>query len=241
MKAVGYIRVSTEEQGKGGVSLEAQRAKIKRYAEFKGERVSSVEILEEPPVSGSKALIKRKVGAELLERISRGKVTDIIVTKLDRLFRNLRDCVNTLEAWEDDVVLHLVDEGGTIDTSTPDGYLQVMIKALFASYEVRLIRFRTRTAIDHLKANGKVYNHAPYGYDVVKDLENPKSKGKLVPNEDEQKTIEIMRVMRGAEYHYTYAAIADYLNKSGTPAKKGGQWSVKTVIDVLTREDARGE
>ena len=234
--AVGYIRVSTEEQGKGGVSLEAQREKIRKYAAWKG---LEVEIIAEKPISGSVPLAQRPDGCGLIIDVGDGKVTDIIVTKLDRLFRDLKDCVTHIEGWEDRVVLHLVDEGGVIDTSTPDGYLNVMVKALFAAYEVRVIRARTRSALNHKRDTGQVYNHIPYGFEG-KD-------GRLMENEIEQGVIRQMRKMRSEGK--TFQQIADYLNETGVPSKGfgkkkpvKGKWHPKTVRTILGRsEDGRAE
>lgn len=230
-----YTRVSSEEQHKEGVSLAAQRAKAERYAAFKG--LPGFDLIEEPqPVSATRPLHKRTGGSDLMERIDRGAVTDILVTKLDRMFRDLKDCVTTLADFEErGIVLHLMDEGGVVDTSTPDGWLQVMIKALFAEYEARQIRFRTRTALQHKKEIGEAYGHAPYGYDVVD--------GKLVVNDAEQRVIVFIKSYR-YEGH-TLQWIADQLNADGRLTKgygkvPPGKWHPQTVKNVLDYEPGKG-
>ena len=231
---IAYTRVSTDEQHKEGVSLSAQKSKIERYAAFKG--LPGFDLIEEPqPVSATRPLHKRSGGSDLLERIDKGFVTDILVTKLDRMFRDLKDCVTTLSDFEErDIVLHLIDEGGVVDTSTPDGWLQVMIKALFAEYEARQIRFRTRAALQHKKENGEAYGHAPYGWDVVD--------GRLEPNEDEQLVIRLIKGWREKE---TLQGIADILNETEVKTKgygkvPPGKWYAQTVKNVLDYEPGKG-
>src|SRR4029077_8799428 len=62
--AIGYIRVSSEEQADSGLGLEAQRQRIRAYCEMKG--LSLVTIFEDAGVSGGKALATRPAGARLL-------------------------------------------------------------------------------------------------------------------------------------------------------------------------------
>src|SRR5437868_12552472 len=83
-KALGYVRVSSEEQADHGLGLEAQRQRIKAYCEMKG--LDLVTIYEDPAVSGGKPLGTRPSGARLLAEARRTKPV-VVVAKLDRLFR----------------------------------------------------------------------------------------------------------------------------------------------------------
>lgn len=83
MKAVGIIRVSTEEQANEGVSLDAQRAKIEGYAAFAD--LELVEIAEDAGVSVK--TVNRPGLQRALDLVRRGKVQAVVVTKLDRLSR----------------------------------------------------------------------------------------------------------------------------------------------------------
>lgn len=233
MKAIGYCRVSSDEQEKEGISIEAQQAKIDKYKAWK--EFLEIKILKEiGGVSGTKPLIDRKAGALLLEMIEKKEVSDVIVTRQDRLFRSLKNCITILDDWEESVVLHLIDEGGVIDTSTPDGWLQVMIRALFAEYEARIGRFRTKTALHHKKSKGEAYNHPPYGW-RVEGGEMVKGKikgGRFVEDEVEQRVIKDIKIMKEGQ-QMSLQVIADTLNLSRIPAKKGGQWYPATVKNVL--------
>ncbi len=82
MKAIAYIRVSTEEQAQSGLGLEAQRDRINAYATMKG--VELVDVIADPGVSGAKHLAARPGGAELLKALKARQANIVIVLKLDR-------------------------------------------------------------------------------------------------------------------------------------------------------------
>lgn len=218
---VGYGRVSTEEQAKHGISPEAQKEKILKYAAWK--EVKIFPIFFDDGVSGTKPLQNRPEGKKFLELIATGKIKHVVCTKQDRLFRSLGDCVATLEEWEGKISLHLIDEGGIIETTTPPGWLQVIMRGVFGEYEVRQTRTRVKDTLRHKREKGEVTNHAPMGYDIVE--------GKLVKNLIEQATIEYIQEMGKAEYSFGY--IAKRLNSENLPAKNGGKWYAQSIKNVL--------
>ena len=116
-QALGYARVSTDEQAREGVSLEAQVARIRAYAVAK--ELELVEVLTDDGISGK--TLDRPALRELVRRCERGEVGHVVVVKLDRLTRRTRD----LLALVDDlflarqIELHSVSE--SLDTSTPHG------------------------------------------------------------------------------------------------------------------------
>ena len=83
--AIGYIRVSSEEQADSGLGLAAQRQRIEAYCQMKGLKLQ--EIFEDAAVSGGKALSTRPAGARLLGEIRKSKPV-LVVAKFDRLFRS---------------------------------------------------------------------------------------------------------------------------------------------------------
>jgi site-specific DNA recombinase len=91
MKAVGYVRVSTEEQARGGVSLDMQRAKIRAYAAL--EDMELVEILADEGISGCSIKIRPGI-QQVLQMVREKRIDAVIIYKLDRLARN------TVEALE---------------------------------------------------------------------------------------------------------------------------------------------
>src|SRR5215831_9292708 len=84
--ALGYVRVSSEEQADSGLGLEAQRQRIAAYCAMKGLRLA--EVFADPGISGGKPLASRSAGSQLLAAANKSKAF-VIVAKLDRLFRSV--------------------------------------------------------------------------------------------------------------------------------------------------------
>jgi DNA invertase Pin-like site-specific DNA recombinase len=219
MKAIAYIRVSTTEQAETGISMDAQRAKIKAYCELAG--LELVDIIAEEGVSGSKPLATRPGGMELIKQLATGEVKHIISMKLDRLFRDAEDALMTSKAWDKaGIALHLIDMGGqTLNTATAMGRFFLNMMAGFAELERNLIAERTRIGLQHLKATGQVYGPTPVGYD--------RSGDELTPNHRELSLVTEILEKRAAGY--SLRKIADELNTSGTPTKAGGKWHASTI------------
>lgn len=179
MKIFAYVRVSTDHQAVNGESLETQTRQLQGYAMMKGWIIT--ETFVEAGVSGSIPLAERPEGARMVAGIAKGDI--IIVTKLDRMFRDARDGLNSLEDMKElGVQLHMLDLGGDV---TGNGISKMMFTILSAVAEQE--RDRTRERIRDVKrrlAADGVYagGSKPYGYDVG-------TGGKLVPNETEQAVI----------------------------------------------------
>ncbi len=165
MKSVGYIRVSTEEQAKEGISLDNQIERIKGYCQYKGFELC--EILRDEGISGSKNK-DREGFARILEKIEGNGFDAIVVYSLDRLSRDMI----TLLAFERllneyDIELHTIE--GQIDCSTPDGFMNYAMRAFIGEMERRQVKDRTKKAMEHKKRNGEVVGSIPYGYRRVED------------------------------------------------------------------------
>src|SRR5262245_57091471 len=91
-RAVAYVRVSTEEQAREGVSLDAQEARLRAYCAAAG--LELVTLVREEGVSGSIPLAERPGGAELLRHLAEQNVAHVLALKLDRLFRDAADCLS---------------------------------------------------------------------------------------------------------------------------------------------------
>lgn len=158
--AIGYARVSTDEQAREGVSLEVQRERIHAYATGKG--LDLVDVLIDEDRSGKD--LKRPALQELLARCDRGEVGDVIVLKLDRLSRRTRHLLTLVEDLflAKHIELHSVSE--SLDTSTPHGRFVLTLFGGLAQMERELIGERTPSAMAHLRANGLATSHAPLGF-----------------------------------------------------------------------------
>ena len=211
MRAVGYVRVSTEEQASSGVSLEAQQQQITGYAMMKGWQVA--EFFIERGVSGSIPLVDRPQGQQLLSTLAAGDV--VITSRLDRAFRSAADALSTLEELKErDVGLHMIDLGGDVCGNGISKLVFTILSAV-AENERDRIRERIRDAKRHLASQG-VYGGGkrPFGWDVVD--------GKLIPNAHEQAALKRMKAMRKAKK--TYRAIGAAIGKDP-----------KTVQRILAR------
>ncbi len=95
--AIGYIRVSSEDQADSGLGLEAQRQRIRGYCELKG--LALQEIFEDPAVSGGKPLGTRSAGTRLLAEARKNKPV-LVVAKFDRLFRSVADAAQAIANFD---------------------------------------------------------------------------------------------------------------------------------------------
>lgn len=225
MSAAIYLRVSTEDQTKDGVSLDVQLNRLVAYCQSKDLAVTS--IIRDVAVSGGTPIDKRPGGQELINLILRKQIQHVVAMKLDRLFRDCADCLVKCREWDRrGIALHLLDI--SVDTSTPMGRMFLTMASGFAELERNLIAERTRNAMRHLKAIGRVFNHVPYGYQ--------KQGEKLVPDATEQHIIQRMNCMR--DDGSNYSAIADTLNNEAVPSKTGKKWGASAVWYVLNRNQA---
>lgn len=204
MTVLGYLRVSTEEQARTGLGLDAQRETIRAEADRRGWEV---EWVADDGVSGGTAPRQRPGLSSALDRVTAGDV--LVVAKLDRLGRSALDVIGLARQAEDegwDVVI--LDLG--LDTTTPVGRFTLTIIAGVAELERDLIRQRTREALSALKARG-VRLGRPHG----------------VPEEV------MARVVGEREAGQTFRAIADSLNADGIPTPAGATWHPATVSRVV--------
>lgn len=146
--AIGYLRVSTEEQARNGHSLAAQKDAITRRAEHEGW---TIEWASDPGYSGSRI---NPGLADALDKLASGRADALVVAKLDRLARsvvNASDILDmaTTQGWN----LIVLDLG--IDTTTPAGRAMAQMLAVFAEFERALIRQRIREGMAQRRREGK--------------------------------------------------------------------------------------
>ena len=199
MNTYGYIRVSTQEQEKEGISLENQAEKIKAYAKLKD--LGEIEIISDPGKSGKN--LNRPGIQELKRLVEVGVVRAVIVYKLDRLSRKVTDTLELIELFKSkDAVFHSINE--TIDTKTAMGTFFLNITASLAQMERDLIAERTSDALEYKKQKGEWLGTAPIGYQYDK-----KSK-KLIENESEMKIIQKAKRLR--RRGWSYENISKHIN-----------------------------
>jgi DNA invertase Pin-like site-specific DNA recombinase len=226
MEALGYIRVSTEEQAKEGVSLAAQEARLRAYCTAAG--LTLVDIMRDEGVSASKPLDKRPAGLALMRALARKQARHVVVVTLDRMFRSTVDCLSTVQVWDRaGIGLHLVDHGGqSIATATAVGRMFLTMLAGFAEMERKLNGERTAAALRHKKGKRQAYSPTPYGFDRQGDG--------LVANVSEQTIVQ--QVQQWHQQGHSLRDIAARLMAAGVPTKRGGQWYACTVRYLLRNE-----
>ena len=221
-QAIGYIRVSTEQQADEGVSLEAQKVKIRAWCELNDYEL--VGVYEDAGISG-KNMTKRPGLNEALNLTKPDMA--LVVHSLSRLARSTKDCIEIAEQLKDNKC-DLVSLTEKIDTSSAMGEFFFTLIAALGQMERKLIGERTTAALAHKKAKGEKYAPVPFGY---KEIE-----GKLEAVKKETQLIaEIVSRRQAGE---TLQAIAGWLNDQGIIGKQGGKWYASSVSYVLKRQEA---
>lgn len=160
-----YDRVSTEDQALYGISLAAQVEDLTRYAKEHGYEI--VGYYSDEGITARKKLQNREGFQRLLGDVQQNKIDLILVTKLDRWFRNVRDYHNTqaiLEAHNCNWKTIYED----YDTSTADGQLKINIMLAVAQNECDRDSERIKVVFAHKRRNKQhITGAAPYGYILV--------------------------------------------------------------------------
>jgi len=146
---VGYLRVSTEEQGHSGLGLAAQRATIEAEAERRGWTVIGWHV--DSGLSG-KTLDRPALTAALAD-VEEGRAAALVAAKLDRLTRSVAGAAALLErAQRGGWAVVALDVG--VDTTSASGEAMASMMSVFAQLERRLICDRTKAALAVKKAQG---------------------------------------------------------------------------------------
>jgi DNA invertase Pin-like site-specific DNA recombinase len=218
MRVVGYARVSTDKQAERGVSLEAQVEKIRAMAVVQGGELVDIII----DAGESAKSLNRPGMARLESLVDSGQVNTVIICKLDRLTRSVKDLAELLGRFQRRGVA-LVSVAESLDTGSAGGRMVLNIMTAVSQFEREAIGERVQTALLYKKAHGKVYNHVPYGF--VRDGDS------LVPLAEEQAIVSRIRALRADGW--PLRRIAQALNGDAVPTKQGGRWFPQTVADIL--------
>ncbi len=224
MRAIGYIRVSTEDQAHIGVSLHAQAEKIRAYCTAKGWEL--VTVVQDAGCSAKD--LNRPGIQDIIRRCSRHEFDVVVILKLDRLTRSVKDLGHLVEDVFNRHSIAFSSIQDNFDTCTANGRMVMNILATLAQWERDVISERTREAMQFMKRGLKRVGAVPFGFDQVD--------GRLAPNKREMGTARSIVSMR--RRGKSYQRIAAHLNKSNVPAKNGGRWHPKTVMGVVAHLDS---
>jgi site-specific DNA recombinase len=226
MRAIGYTRVSSTEQVDGS-SLKSQEEQIRAYCVLKGIELAG--ILVDGGIGGGIPLANRPAGAELVRNLETGAANVVILTKLDRGFRDTVDCLQTVQVWEKcGVSLHIIDMGGnSVDSTSAAGRFMLTVLVAAAEMEKNRIRERCSEGRKARRAEGKRLGTIPFGWGLDADGKT------LIENSHEQEAIRLTKSLH-ADGH-SYRAIAQELTRRGIQGKHGGTWSHKQIASILKR------
>jgi DNA invertase Pin-like site-specific DNA recombinase len=214
-RAIGYIRVSTEQQAEEGVSLSAQEAKVRAYCDLYGHELVRIEA-----DAASASSLKRDGLTRALASLDAGEADALVVVKLDRLTRSVRDLDTLLHGYFGAGGHDLVSIGEQVDTTTATGRLMLGMLMQVSQWEREVIAERTKAALQHKKARGEYVGQAPYGYRLAADGV------RIEADPDEQRALDLMRELQASGM--SLRGIAAALEQDGVPAR-GARWHATTV------------
>src|SRR5229473_1884591 len=219
-RAVAYYRVSTRQQQRSGLGIEAQRATVTRFAETENLRIIA-EYVEAETGKGADALDRRPQLAAALAAARNAKGC-VLVSKLDRLSRDVAFVAGLMAQRVPFIVAELGRDA--------DPFMLHLYAAL-AEKERRLISDRTRGALAAMKAAGARLGNP-------RNLVQAGSLGRaaLVRTADEFASglIPVIQSIR-ATGALTLASMAAELNGRGIRSARGGKWHRSSVANLLDR------
>ena len=208
-RVVGYIRVSTAEQGRSGLGLEAQKSAIVADCQRRGWELIAI---YQDVASGKSTNGRHELG-KALDDLAARRADGLMVAKLDRLSRSIVDFGRVLKlAKRHGWALVILDLD--LDTSTPTGKLMANILISVAEWERDVIASRTKVALEAKRAAG-----------------GRLGREREIPVEVER------RITRMRKRGMSFQAIAAKLTEDRVPTP-GGQdaWSWRTVSTVVRRQ-----
>ncbi len=227
-RAIAYLRVSTEQQADGGVSLDAQRAKVEAYALACG--LVLTDVIVDAGVSAK--TIERPGLRQALAALEAGKAEALLVTKLDRLTRSVRDLGTLVEDYFGEGRFALLSVADSIDTRSAGGRLVLNVLGSVSQWEREAIGERTADALVQVRAEGVRLGGEGLGWERTEETD---ADGRRIVRElpEEAATVQRIRELRAAGK--SLRGVAETLTSEGRKTKRGGAWAAKTVRAVLAR------
>lgn len=218
-RTVAYLRVSTDKQADHGVSLEAQRAKVEAYAALFDLDLVAIEV--------DAGVSAKSLGRPALDRalgmLRNGKADALLVVKLDRLTRSVRDLCDLVDDYFREGKYALLSVGEQVDTRSAAGRMVLNMLTVIGQWEREAIGERTSAAMQHLAAQGKFTGGLtpPYGFALSADGET------LVPVDTEQAVIAEARTLRDAGL--SLRKVAEALDARGFRARSDRRFACEQV------------
>jgi site-specific DNA recombinase len=131
IRAVGYVRVSTSQQADHGSSLEVQEAMLRRHAELRGLELIRIEV----DAGASASSLERPALQRALASLDSFEASALLVVKLDRLTRSVRDFCTLVDTYFKDGTNVLLSVNESVDTSNAMGRMILSILMSVAEWE----------------------------------------------------------------------------------------------------------
>lgn len=217
-----YIRVSTTKQADEGYSLEAQRSELDKYCEANGWNVCPGHIYVDRGVSGKST--DRPQFQQMMGAAKDGKVQRIVATKLDRIARNLKDLLQTVDELKA-YGCALVVKKEQFDTSTAQGVFVLQMLGAVGELERSMIAERVQSGrVEKATQGGYNGSRCPLGYAYAGET--------FTVIEDQAAAVRNVFTLFLAGQSLN--AIAQAMNEAQAPTASGGKWYASTVRYILT-------
>lgn len=215
-----YPRVSTEDQSRYGHSLDEQEDRLRKLCEFKGYKIYKV--YREEGVSAKDT--NRPRFQEMIEDMKSGKINKIIVYKLDRLTRSIRD-LETICTMLEDYNCSLESVAEEINTETANGKFFIRMLTILAQLEIERTSERTRFGLIGAAKKGHLSGKPPLGFTKEND-----SKELII---DEVKADVVRRIFKLYLDGSSVCSICKLFNEEEVLNRK---WVTTTVDKILSNQ-----
>ena len=215
-----YTRVSTEDQSRYGHSLDEQEDKLKKLCEFKEYEI--YKLYREEGVSAKNT--NRPKFKEMINDMKSGKINKIVIYKLDRLTRSIKDLEMICTMLEEyDCSLESVAE--EINTDTANGKFFIRMTTILAQLEIERTSERTKFGLEGAAKKGHLSGKPPIGYTKTNNSK------KLVIDEIEADVVR--RIFRLYLDGLSVCSICKLFNQEEVLNRR---WATTTVDKILSNQ-----
>ena len=227
LKVFCYCRVSTDMQVQHGLSLDAQRSEIERYAADRGWLIAEVFVDGGFSAKNTDRPAFRRMAKAIKD--GDGSIAAVVVTKLDRLTRSLRDLCSINEDLLEPSGCNLVAIRDGINTFEPVSRMLLPFLAIIGQIERQNTAERVRATIQHIRAQGGHYGKVPFGFATVKEGKLTK----LVPDPETHPWLE--KAIGWYREGVSMAEISRRLNEARVRPRYGRirEWTLSKIYELL--------
>ena len=216
-----YIRVSTVKQAEEGNGLAAQRSELDKYCALQGWSVAPEHVFVDAGISGKSD--DRPAFQAMMAAAQAGQIQRIVATKLDRIARNLKNLLQTVDELKQ-YGCALVIKKEQFDTSTAQGIFVLQMLGAVSELERSMIHERVQSGrVENASQGGYNGARCPLGYEYSNEA--------FTVVEEQAQTVRSIFAMFLAGKSLNASAKA--LNEAGTQTAAGGKWYPATVGYIL--------